>query len=181
MRPILTSLKSGRSVGMLVDQRIDAGDPVPFFGHAAMTTTVPARVARQLATGIIPLAHRAARRRALSHHPARADLCRSGRESDARMAAIGMMARVHQKFEEGIRQRPDTVELRQAPLGQAGAGGSAAALGTPLAPAADGALTRSPADNDRVRQAVASRGLGVAGCQVAERRRSRRTTDRPLP
>lgn len=53
-RPLLRELRAGRSVGLLMDQRYDRGEKVPFFGRAATTTTVPARMAVRLGLPLIP-------------------------------------------------------------------------------------------------------------------------------
>jgi KDO2-lipid IV(A) lauroyltransferase len=47
-RPLLRELQQGRSVGLLMDQRYDHGDKVPFFGVPATTTLIPARLALPL-------------------------------------------------------------------------------------------------------------------------------------
>jgi KDO2-lipid IV(A) lauroyltransferase len=47
-RPLLRELQQGRSVGLLMDQRYDRGDKVPFFGVPATTTLIPARLALPL-------------------------------------------------------------------------------------------------------------------------------------
>jgi Kdo2-lipid IVA lauroyltransferase/acyltransferase len=53
-RPMLRELQQGRSVGLLMDQRYDLGQPVPFFGMPANTTVVPARLALRLGVPLIP-------------------------------------------------------------------------------------------------------------------------------
>ena len=41
-RAAVKTLKSGRRLGMLVDQKMNVGIPVAFFGHDAMTASAPA-------------------------------------------------------------------------------------------------------------------------------------------
>jgi Kdo2-lipid IVA lauroyltransferase/acyltransferase len=54
-RPMLRELQQGRSVGLLIDQRYDLGQEVPFFGVPANTTVVPARLALRLGLPLIPV------------------------------------------------------------------------------------------------------------------------------
>jgi KDO2-lipid IV(A) lauroyltransferase len=46
MRPLIRELNEGRSIGLLMDQRVDSGRPIPMFGIDKWTTLVPARLAR---------------------------------------------------------------------------------------------------------------------------------------
>lgn len=43
-RELLVRLKNGESVGSPIDQKLNTGIAVPFFGHAAMTTPLPAKL-----------------------------------------------------------------------------------------------------------------------------------------
>lgn len=51
---MLAALKRGGSVAMLVDQKLNAGMPIPFFGRDAMTATAIADVALKYDIPIIP-------------------------------------------------------------------------------------------------------------------------------
>lgn len=53
-RGLLRELREGRSVGLLMDQRYDRGEKIPFFGKPASTTLVPARLALRLGVPLIP-------------------------------------------------------------------------------------------------------------------------------
>lgn len=53
-RGMLRELQQGRSIGLLMDQRYDGGDRIPFFGVPATTTLVPARLALRLKVPLIP-------------------------------------------------------------------------------------------------------------------------------
>ncbi len=55
LRALVRELNRGRSVGLLVDQRVDSGEPVPFFGHDMLTSTTPARLALRFACDLIPV------------------------------------------------------------------------------------------------------------------------------
>ncbi|MEZ5825416.1 MAG: lysophospholipid acyltransferase family protein [Geminicoccaceae bacterium] len=105
-RRMIESLRKGRSVGLFVDHRIDEGEPVPFFGHDALTTTIPARIARKLGTGIIPTRIErldGVRFRLTLGRPIHADPA----ITDDRAAAHEMMCRVHARFEEWVRACPE--------------------------------------------------------------------------
>ena len=52
---LVRELRSGRSIGMLVDQRVDSGEPVPFFGLEMNTSTTPARLALRYHCDLIPI------------------------------------------------------------------------------------------------------------------------------
>ena len=54
-RAAIAALKRHEHVGMLVDQKLNEGMPVPFFGHDAMTSVAPARLARRFGARIVPV------------------------------------------------------------------------------------------------------------------------------
>ncbi len=53
-RQLLAALRKGESVGMLIDQKMNEGLPVPFFGRPAMTAPAIAQLARRLDVAIVP-------------------------------------------------------------------------------------------------------------------------------
>jgi KDO2-lipid IV(A) lauroyltransferase len=55
MRVLLRELRAGRSIGMIMDQRVDTGVPLPFFGIDKLTTLVPARLALRHGYDLVPL------------------------------------------------------------------------------------------------------------------------------
>jgi len=57
LREMLTQLKKGGGVGILIDQRVgeDQGVEVPFFGHSAWTHPILARVARKTGAPVVPV------------------------------------------------------------------------------------------------------------------------------
>jgi KDO2-lipid IV(A) lauroyltransferase len=55
MRGLMQALGKGTSVGLLVDQRVDSGEPVPFFGIDKLTSTTPARLALRYQCDLIPI------------------------------------------------------------------------------------------------------------------------------
>ncbi|MBU6235002.1 MAG: hypothetical protein KGQ41_04085 [Alphaproteobacteria bacterium] len=50
----LRALQEGASVGMLIDQKMNTGIEVPFFGHPAMTSTAFVELAKKLGCPAIP-------------------------------------------------------------------------------------------------------------------------------
>ena len=57
-REVFRVLKEGGRVGMVVDQRVRPGQggiPVPFFGHPALTTPLPAKVALRTGSPAVPV------------------------------------------------------------------------------------------------------------------------------
>lgn len=53
-RKAVRILREGRRVGMLVDQKLNDGISVPFFGRPAMTTPAPAQFALRLGCAVVP-------------------------------------------------------------------------------------------------------------------------------
>lgn len=53
-KPIIDTLSQGKSVAFLVDQRVDSGLEVDFFGRRSVMTRFPARMAIKFACPIIP-------------------------------------------------------------------------------------------------------------------------------
>jgi KDO2-lipid IV(A) lauroyltransferase len=54
-RALLQALQTNRSLGILVDQKLNSGIAVPFFGHDAMTAPAPAELALRSNSPIIPI------------------------------------------------------------------------------------------------------------------------------
>ena len=54
-RALVETLKAGRSLGMLVDQKLNDGIEAPFMGRLAMTAPTPARLALKFNVPIIPV------------------------------------------------------------------------------------------------------------------------------
>jgi len=105
MRSLIRELQAGRSIGMIIDQRVDSGRPISMFGIDKMTTLVPARLALRHGYELIPIRTErleGARFRITFYPPVRAD------DPDAPEIerAAQMMARVNALFEQWIRERP---------------------------------------------------------------------------
>lgn len=104
-RSLIRCLQEGRSVGLLADQRFRGGQPVPFFGHDALTAMGPAKIAIKFGCDLVPT--RIERIGQVKFkittfaaiHPA-AEI--EGEEAKA----IDMMCRVNAHFERWIREKP---------------------------------------------------------------------------
>jgi len=105
MRPLIRELAQGRSIGLVMDQRVDSGRAVPLFGIDKLTTLIPARLALRHGAELVP--------------------CRSDRLDDGRFLitffapvtaddpqadeitrAVQMSRKVNLAFEQWIRERP---------------------------------------------------------------------------
>ncbi len=104
-RELLRRLKHGTSVGLLVDQRVDSGEPVPFFGHDMLTSTTPAQLAIRFNCDLIPVQVQrlqGARFRVIFHKPLTAD----DPTADPAKQAIQITRKINNLFESWIRERP---------------------------------------------------------------------------
>lgn len=54
VRSLARALKANQLVGMVVDYRVDEGEPIPFFGVPAPTSLVPARLALRHRCELVP-------------------------------------------------------------------------------------------------------------------------------
>ena len=105
MRQLVREIRSGRSIGLLPDQRVDNGEPVPFFGWDAPTTTSPASLALKLNCPLIPVQVERtgdARFRVVFHRP-----MLTGVKTDERSDAWQITADLNRMFEGWIRKRPE--------------------------------------------------------------------------
>lgn len=102
---IARALVEGRSVGVLLDQRYDRGEPVPFFGIETPTATAPLRAALRLGLPVVPVEavrEGAGRHRVIVHPPLPVPGDGSPEE---RVRALALA--VNRTFEAWIRARPD--------------------------------------------------------------------------
>ena len=104
-RQAITALRSGRHLGLLADQKMNDGIPVPFFGRPAMTAPALAVLALRFDCDVLPL--RVERldgaRFRVTVFPA-LPLPRSG---DPHADAAALMAEVNGTLEAWIRDRPE--------------------------------------------------------------------------
>ena len=104
-RSLVRCLQSGRSVGLLADQRYENGLPVPFFGLDAMTAVGPARLAIKFDCDLVPTRIERigpVRFRITTFAAIRPDPT----ITDEQERMIDMMQRVNQHFEAWIREKP---------------------------------------------------------------------------
>ncbi len=55
MRRLYKVIQNGGGIGVMIDQKLNEGVPVPFFGHEAMTAPLPANIALRWRCPIIPV------------------------------------------------------------------------------------------------------------------------------
>lgn len=99
-------IRAGRSIGVLLDQRYDDGEPVPFFGQPAPTAMAPALLAVRFALPFAPV--RAERlggcRFRITVEP---ELRPDHGLGSPRAIAHDLMTRLNGRFEAWIRERPE--------------------------------------------------------------------------
>ncbi len=104
-RELLRRLKHGTSVGLLVDQRVDSGEPVPFFGEDMLTSITPAQLALRFNCDLIPVQVQrleGARFRVTFHKPVTA----ADQTASPAQQALEMTRRINELYESWIRERP---------------------------------------------------------------------------
>ena len=103
-RALIENLKAGRSLAMLVDQKLNDGIAAPFMGREAMTAPAAARLALKFSLPIIPVSierTRGARFHVRVHEPL---VFTPGSDPGADVYAVTKA--VNEKLEEFIRARP---------------------------------------------------------------------------
>ena len=104
-RSLISHLKRGGIVAMLVDQRMSDGVAVPFFGREAMTPAAPAQLALKFGCPIIPahIERLAGSRFRIRIHPPIA-VAASG---DQQVDVLRIMTELNRTLEGWIRDRPE--------------------------------------------------------------------------
>ena len=105
VRQLMKALRNGVSVGLLVDQRVDSGEPVAFFGHDMKTSLTPAHLALRFDCELIPVQvqrREGARYRVIFHEPVQAD----DPSADEHEKMLQMTRKINALFESWIRERP---------------------------------------------------------------------------
>ena len=54
-RQILSNLKNGNSIALMIDQRVTEGIKINFFGDLASTTTIPAQIIKKYNCNLVPI------------------------------------------------------------------------------------------------------------------------------
>jgi len=105
VRRLVAELEAGRSVGLLPDQRADAGELLPFFGRPAQTALSPAWLALRFGRPLVPV-------RVERTAPGRyrvsllAPLDRGALRAD-RAGVMALSRQLNAVFESWIRERPE--------------------------------------------------------------------------
>jgi len=105
LRWLPRELKQGRPVYILLDQHLSNGIPMPFLGHMANTTTLPAAFALK-GTPVFSISFRRAGRDfrfRMQLHPI--DIPPPSGDKDA--DAVEIMRRINRPLEDTIRERPE--------------------------------------------------------------------------
>ena len=107
MRVLLRELACGRSIGLLVDQRVDSSELVPFFGMDMPTTVTPARLALRYDCELIPVRVQrlgaGARFRVTFYPP----VPRPENTADDQEKALAMTREINTLIEQWITEQPD--------------------------------------------------------------------------
>ncbi|MHA7816357.1 MAG: lysophospholipid acyltransferase family protein [Pseudohaliea sp.] len=104
-RALLKALRGGRSVGVVVDRRVDDGEDIDFFGHAKASSMMPAKLALKQGCALVPARVRRledARYQVSFHTP----ITPRDPAADEREQARDMMQQLHDLFAEWIREEP---------------------------------------------------------------------------
>jgi len=104
-RRALAAMQRGHSLALLVDQKMNDGIPVPFFGRDAMTAPALARLARRFDCVVVPARVEriaGARFRLVCDPPLAVP-----RTADAHADALALMTAVNAVLERWIRARPE--------------------------------------------------------------------------
>ena len=54
-REIIKNIKDGKSIALMIDQRVREGEKVNFFGNLATTTTIPAQLIKKYNCDVVPI------------------------------------------------------------------------------------------------------------------------------
>jgi KDO2-lipid IV(A) lauroyltransferase len=103
-RQAVRVLREGQQLGILIDQKMNDGIPVPFFGRDAMTAPALARLAFKFDCTILPVQVErlnGARFRLTVHPPLPLE-----RSDDIQRDTLLLMTRANAMLESWIRQRP---------------------------------------------------------------------------
>ncbi|MBM3618643.1 MAG: hypothetical protein FJX23_08915, partial [Alphaproteobacteria bacterium] len=99
-RELISTLKRGEPVAILIDQKMSSGRPIPFFGHDAPTSTSLADMALKYGSPIVPTrVERIGKHRFLVTFEPPLDTV--GKD------AVGIMQEAHSVLERWISERPE--------------------------------------------------------------------------
>ncbi|HEX6978261.1 MAG TPA: lysophospholipid acyltransferase family protein [Alphaproteobacteria bacterium] len=103
-RLAIQTLAKGENLGLLIDQKLNEGEPIPFFGHDAMTATAIASLAFKFDCALLPsqIERIEGAHFRLTIHPALELPCTGDRQADTR----ALLTTINRMIEDWIRQRP---------------------------------------------------------------------------
>jgi len=104
-RMLLKSLKGGQHLGMLVDQKMNDGIPVPFFGRIAMTAPAIAELALRFDCPVVPIHTErmdGANFRIVLEEPLKIEVC-----GDRQKDVAALMVQINSKIEGWVRTHPE--------------------------------------------------------------------------
>jgi KDO2-lipid IV(A) lauroyltransferase len=104
-RPLMRAMQNGRTAAMVMDRRVDDGEPIRFFGHDKLSTLLPAKLALKFNCALVPVQVerlKDARFRVTFHPP----LHPGSTVADENSQAIDLTQQIHAHFEDWIRQNP---------------------------------------------------------------------------
>jgi KDO2-lipid IV(A) lauroyltransferase len=105
VRPLLKELTAGNSIGLAMDNRLDTGEPIPFFGVPARTNITAARLALRSGAALIPI--RAERLRpGYFKVTVHAPISSADPEASTHDQAVSMTQQINAQFEQWIRETP---------------------------------------------------------------------------
>ena len=105
MRSMIRAIGEGRSIGVVMDRRVDSGKPISFFGMNKWTTIVPARLALRHDCALVPVRVERldnSRFKVSFFPPVKPD---NTAENEMEQA-IQMTAQINRYFEQWIRANP---------------------------------------------------------------------------
>ena len=106
VRPLLRELDAGNSIGLAMDNRLDSGEPIPFFGLDARTNITAARLALRSDVALIPI--RAERLRpGFFKITAYDPILSADPTASTHQQAVAMTHCINQHFERWIRDTPE--------------------------------------------------------------------------
>lgn len=104
-RPLMNALRRGRTVGLVMDRRVDEGQPIRFFGRDKPSTILPAKLALKFNCDLVPaqvVRLQDARYKIIFYPP----VVPRNPQADETSQAIDMIQQVHEQFEQWIREHP---------------------------------------------------------------------------
>tara|TARA_B100001540_G_scaffold314735_1_gene340332 strand:+ start:107 stop:1126 length:1020 start_codon:yes stop_codon:yes gene_type:complete len=104
-RHLMRALRQGRTAAMVMDRRVDEGQPIRFFGRDKPSTVMPAKLALKFNCPLVPVRVERLQdaRFRVSFHP---PITPGDPAADENARAADMITQVHALFEQWIRAQP---------------------------------------------------------------------------